>query len=39
MVFFLGQSDIEFIYYYRCIKMNKKIDIDDFITNRLFYLL
>ena len=31
LVFFLGQSDIEFIYYYKCIKNNNKINITEFI--------
>jgi hypothetical protein len=33
MVFFLGQSDIEFIYYYKSIKNNNKLDINIFIDN------
>ena len=32
LVFFLGQSDIEFIYYYKCIKNNNKINITEFIN-------
>ena len=32
LVFFLGQSDIEFIYYYKSIKNNYKIDITEFIN-------
>jgi hypothetical protein len=31
LVFFLGQSDIEFIYYYKCIKNNNKMDMNKFI--------
>ena len=34
LVFFLGQSDIEFIYYYKSIKNNCKMDITDF-TNEI----
>ena len=33
LVFFLGQSDIEFIYYYKSVKQNEKIDINSFIDN------
>ena len=33
LIFFLGQTDIEFIYYYKSVKQNKKIDIDVFIDN------
>jgi len=32
LVFFLGQSDIEFIYYYKSIKNNSKINITEFIN-------
>lgn len=32
-VFFLGQSDIEFIYYYKSVKQNKKIDMELFIND------
>lgn len=32
LVFFLGQTDIEFIYYYRAILSKTKIPIDDFIN-------
>jgi hypothetical protein len=31
LVFFLGQSDVEFIYYYKSIKNNNKMDINTFI--------
>lgn len=33
LVFFLGQSDIEFIYYYKSVKQNQKLDINIFIDN------
>jgi hypothetical protein len=33
LVFFLGQTDIEFIYYYKCVKQNKKIDINSYIDD------
>lgn len=32
LVFFLGQSDLEFIYYFKSIKSNKKIDMNDFMN-------
>jgi len=31
LVFFLGQSDVEFIYYYKSIKQQNKLDITDFL--------
>lgn len=31
LIFFLGQSDIEFIYYYKSVKQNKKLDINLYI--------
>ena len=31
LVFFLGQTDIEFIYYFKSVKQNKKIDINEYI--------
>jgi hypothetical protein len=33
LVFFLGQSDVEFIYYYKSIKNNDKIDINEFLDD------
>lgn len=33
LIFFLGQVDIEFGYYYKCIKDNIKYDINNFINN------
>ena len=33
LVFFLGQSDVEFIYYYRCIRNNTKTNINEFIDD------
>jgi hypothetical protein len=33
LVFFLGQSDVEFIYYYKSIKQNYKIDITEFLDD------
>uniref|UniRef100_A0A6C0DJG7 SGNH hydrolase-type esterase domain-containing protein n=1 Tax=viral metagenome TaxID=1070528 RepID=A0A6C0DJG7_9ZZZZ len=33
LIFFLGQSDIEFIYYYKSIKNSKKLLIDEFIVS------
>jgi hypothetical protein len=33
LIFFLGQSDVEFIYYFKSVKQNKKIDIEEFISN------
>lgn len=33
LVFFLGQSDVEFIYYYKSIKNNYKIDITKFLDD------
>jgi hypothetical protein len=33
LVFFLGQSDVEFIYYYKSIKNNCKIDIAEFLDD------
>ena len=42
LVFFLGQTDIEFIYYYRCAQQNKKIDInlyiDDLIHKYIYFI-
>lgn len=32
-VFFLGQVDIEFGYYYKCVKLNNKIDINEYIDD------
>lgn len=41
-IFFLGQTDIEFIYYYKCVLQNKKIDIklyiDDLIRKYIFFV-
>ena len=40
LIFFLGQTDIEFIYYYKCVLQNKKIDIklyiDDLIEKYIY---
>ena len=33
LIFFLGQSDVEFIYYFKSIKYSKKILIDEFINS------
>jgi hypothetical protein len=39
LVFFLGQSDIEFIYYYKSIKNNIKLDINVFIDDIIYNYL
>jgi len=42
LIFFLGQTDIEFIYYYRSVKQNKKLDIifyiDDLIEKYIYFI-
>jgi hypothetical protein len=35
LVFFLGQSDVEFIYYYRCIKNNKRLLYKEFMDETI----
>ena len=42
LIFFLGQTDIEFIYYYKSVKQNKKLDInlyiDDLIEKYVYFI-